>query len=125
VVGVRAICGEFQSLQLPEKFEVISFNKVLEHVHDPVSMLARASTSLVAEGFVYVEVPDGEAAAALGPGREEFFIDHPHIFSKASLSLLARQAGFDVRLLERLQEPSGKHTLRAFLVPGSSPMSDE
>src|SRR5207245_1601001 len=97
--------------------DVVSFNKVLEHVADPVAMLERARQYLRAGGFVYVEVPDGETAAADGPGREEFFIDHLHVFSAASLALLGSRAGCAAQTIERLHEPSGKHTLRAFFVP--------
>ena len=71
-------------------------------------------------GFIYVEVPDGEVAYLDGREREEFAIDHHHIFSLTSLSILATQAGFSVRLIERLREPSTKYTLRAFLIPEKS-----
>jgi hypothetical protein len=60
-------------------------------------------------------VPDGEAAAADGPGREEFFIEHWHAYSASSLALTAERAGFRLEELERLREPSTKFTLRAFL----------
>ena len=69
------------------------------------------------DGFVYIEVPDGESAVVEGPKREEFFIDRPHIFSLTSLSLLSTQADFSVKTIERICEPSGKYTLRAFLQP--------
>ncbi len=95
----------------------MTFNKVLEHVADPVAMLARARAFHGrADGVVYVEVPDGEAAAAEGPGREEFFIEHLHVFSAASLALLAVRAGFSLVRLERVREPSTKYTLAAFVV---------
>jgi SAM-dependent methyltransferase len=116
-IGVDAVCGDFLTIDLDEldRFDVVTFNRVLEHVDDPVAMLAR-SCHLVAEGgFVYVELPDGEAARREGPGREEFFIEHHHIFSPASVSLLASRAGFDVLALQVLQEPSTKYTIRAFL----------
>ena len=116
VVGVRALQGDFQTADPPGPFDAITFNKVLEHVRNPVAMLARAAGYLSREGFVYVEVPDGDAASALGAGREEFFIDHWHAFSPASLAMLGDRAGFRVHTLERLEEPSGKFTLRVFLV---------
>ena len=96
------------------RFEAVSFNKVLEHVEDPVALLQAAAGFLTHDGFVYVEVPD-VAACAEGPGREEFFIEHHHVFSPASVALLAQHAGFDVQVIERVREPSTKYTLRAFL----------
>ncbi len=117
VVGVKTVQGDFMILTDLGRFDLVTFNKVLEHVEDPVAMLGKSKHSLNKNGFVYVEVPDGEAASAEGPDREEFAIDHIHIFSPTSLSLLATQAGFKVLTIERLQEPSTKYTLRAFLAP--------
>src|SRR6185503_16488377 len=95
VAGVEAIAGDFMAVA-DERFgayDVISFNKVLEHVLDPVPMLEKAKRHLTARGFIYVEVPDGEAAAEEGPGREEFFIEHHHVFSPESAAMMARHAG--------------------------------
>lgn len=117
VVGVQTVKGNFMSIEtdLLGTFDVITFNKVLEHVEDPVTMLLKASRHLNPEGFVYVEVPDGETAAVEGPEREEFFIEHHHVFSMASLALMALRAGFRILEIERLREPSTKYTLRSFL----------
>lgn len=115
-VGVGAVQADFltASLEGLGRFDAITFNKVLEHVERPVAMLARARQSLASGGFVYVELPDALAARE-GAGREEFFIDHHHVFSPASLALLAERAGFVPLAIERLREPSGKFTLRGFL----------
>lgn len=115
--GVAAVTGDFGSIEAATlgRYDVVTFNKVLEHVPDPVAMLARAAGVLADGGFVYVEVPDGEAAATEGPGREEFFIEHHHVFSPASLALTAARAGLATLGIERLREPSTKFTLRAFL----------
>jgi 2-polyprenyl-3-methyl-5-hydroxy-6-metoxy-1,4-benzoquinol methylase len=98
-------------------FDVVTFNKVLEHVEDPVALLALARPVLASEGFVYYEVPDGESASAEGAGREEFFIEHHHAFSPASAALLSERAGFQPISLARVIEPSGKHTIRIFAQP--------
>ncbi len=115
-VGVRAIQCDFMTAELSECYDAISFNKVLEHVDDPISMLNHSKKYLAPRGFVYVEVPDGEMAAREGKGREEFFIDHIHVFSFASTVLMAKKAGFTPLTVVRLQEPSTKYTIRAFLV---------
>jgi 2-polyprenyl-3-methyl-5-hydroxy-6-metoxy-1,4-benzoquinol methylase len=118
--GVTGVCGDFMHARDMGHFDMITFNKVLEHVSDPVGMLARARTFLSPGGLVYVELPDGEAAAVAGAGREEFFIDHHHVFSAKSFRVLATKAGFDASAIESLQEPSTKYTLRGFLTVSSS-----
>jgi 2-polyprenyl-3-methyl-5-hydroxy-6-metoxy-1,4-benzoquinol methylase len=115
VVGVRGVQADFLQVTDLGRYDLVTFNKVLEHVKDPVSMLGRSAAFLRLGGFVYLEVPDGEMAMLDGPGREEFFIDHHHIFSAASLALMVLRAGFRLCQLERLQEPSTKYTLRAFV----------
>jgi len=115
VVGVDAVCGNFLDVGALGRFDVITFNKVLEHVRDPASMLSRSKQFLDPNGFVYIEVPDGELASRHGPVREEFFVEHHHVFSSASLAMLASRAGYTAQIVERLQEPSAKYTLRAFL----------
>lgn len=116
VVGVKAICADFMIAGDLGRFNLVAFNKVLEHTADPVAMLARTMGYLTDNSFVYIEVPDGEAAIHDGPGREEFFIEHQHVFSTASLAMLAERSGFRALTIERLREPSTKYTLRAFLV---------
>lgn len=114
-LGVVAVEADFMHLEPAVRFDLVTFNKVLEHVEDPVAMLARAKAHLGDAGVAYVEVPDAEAAAAAGPEREEFFIEHLHVFTAESLRVTADHAGFRVEALEQLREPSGKYTLVAFL----------
>jgi 2-polyprenyl-3-methyl-5-hydroxy-6-metoxy-1,4-benzoquinol methylase len=116
VVGVNAVKGDFMVTDHGlGTYDLISFNKVLEHVLDPIAMLKRSHQFLKPGGMVYFEVPDGECAQRDGSDREEFFIDHHHVFSMASTTLLAYHSGFTVRMAERLKEPSTKYTIRTFL----------
>jgi SAM-dependent methyltransferase len=111
---LNVICGDFFDLKAEKNYELLSFNKVLEHVVNPVAMLNLAHQWLLPGGLVYIELPDGEAASQDGPGREEFFIEHYHAFSAASFSLLLKRTGFRLLKLESLKEPSSKYTLRGF-----------
>ena len=115
VAGVEGLCADFLKEDIAHRFALVTLNKVLEHVPDMAGMLARVHDVLAQGGIVYLELPDGEGAMADSPAREEFFIEHFCAFSSASLALLARQAGFRCDRIDRLVEPSGKYTLRAFL----------
>jgi SAM-dependent methyltransferase len=117
-LGIRAETADLMDVTAEQigRFHAVTFNKVLEHVEDPVPLLARAAEFLREDGFCYVEVPD-VAAATVGLEREEFFIEHHHVFSPASLALLGERAGFDVTIIERVVEPSGKFTVYGFMHP--------
>lgn len=117
VVRIEAVAADLTTLSpadLGGSFDLVTFNKVLEHVENPVPLLAYAGSFLKPDGCCYIELPD-VAAAVEGPGREEFFIEHHHVFSPQSFAMLAEKAGFSLQSLERIREPSGKFTLRGFL----------
>jgi len=115
LAGVETLCSDFMVAAPSARFDLITFNKVLEHVAPMTAMLARARDFLAEDGIVYVELPDGEEAVKDSPDREEFFVEHLCAFSLASFALFVTRAGFTATLIERLREPSGKYTLRAFL----------
>lgn len=117
IAGVSSITGDFAVVQGIGPYDLISFNKVLEHVSDPVTLLRKARAFLEEGGFVYVELPDAVGALAEGPGREEFFIEHYCAYSKQSFVSLAEQAGYRVEAIEAIVEPSSKYTLYGFLSP--------
>lgn len=116
-VGVDAAhAGTLEDVDAGERFHVITFNKVLEHVKDPVRQLRLAEALLADDGVIYVELPDGEAALRAGTiaEREEFFIDHVTIHCAESLTYLAGAAGLNVAEMHAIHEPSDKWTLYAF-----------
>ena len=108
---------DFRELDLDDRFDVITLNKVLEHILDPIELLASCHKYLESKGVVYIEVPDGQCAAEdrLGYGREEFFLEHHHVFSHNSTREMVEKAGFELIDIERIKEPSTKYTIRAFI----------
>ena len=119
VIGVKPLISDFlgpPATDIGERFDVISFNKVLEHVPDPVSMLSRATELCAPAGFIYIELPD-VAASVEGKNREEFLFGHDHVFSISSTAILMERAGVLPAKVERLREPSGKFTIFAFGIP--------
>lgn len=114
---VSGHAGSLDNFHADERFDFISFNKVLEHVTDPVGLLAETKPHLSHRGLVYVELPDGEAARASGGvvDREEFWFEHHLVFDQASFEHLAARAGFRILDLQRIHEPSDKFTILGFL----------
>ena len=118
LVGVTANSENFTQTENLGKFDLISFNKVLEHVRNPAEMLSHAISFLNFSGVIYIELPDGESALSNeGPQREEFFIEHFDAYSTSSTKLLLKAATLTPLKIERIYEPSGKYTLCAFAQP--------
>jgi SAM-dependent methyltransferase len=113
--GAEPRIGDFLTDDLDglQGFDLMTFNKVLEHVPDPAAMLARARA--LAPDRLYIELPDVAAASDDdGPAREEFGLGHDHVFSTASVAMLLQRNGFSPLRIDRIREPSGKYTLYAF-----------
>jgi hypothetical protein len=99
---------------------MITFNKVLEHVVNPHSFLQHALKYLKNnQSSVYVELPDGEQALLTreGKNKQEFTIDHLHVFSLQSAEKLLKKAGYISICSSRYVEPSGKVTFSIFAKP--------
>ena len=112
---VRVIQGVFPNISIDEKFSLITFNKVIEHIADAITFLNAAKKNLSKKGYVYIELPDGDESIKVSHLRQEFFLEHYYAFTSASICLLAAKAGFSVVRLEKIKDPSGKLTLAAFL----------
>lgn len=119
ILGIETVTGDFLLYPMEKLgvFDLVALNKVLEHVEDPVGILAKAGLAARPGGIIYLEVPDGEAASPFGQDREEFFIEHHHVFSPASVTATVERAGLRLLRLERLHEPSDKYSLAIFAAP--------
>jgi len=118
---IETVTSDYLNLNWDRQFDIITLNKVLEHVEEPLKMLQKCVLDLAPGGFLYIELPDGESAVSDKEGfeREEFFIEHFHIFSMASMELLNSRTGLQSQSLERIREPSKKYTLRSFIIHGN------
>jgi len=117
-VGItEAHCGSLADFESDSRFDLITFNKVLEHVKDPVELLSKSLPFLKEDGLVYVELPEGEQTVELHrtAERQEFFVEHYTIFNKSSYEALAVRAGFNCLQNDLITEPSGKMTIYGFL----------
>lgn len=111
--------GTLYDFQSAIPFDLIAFNKVLEHVRNPIAFLTIAKQFLSDQGKIYVELPDGDNALHNGNvvDQEEFYIEHFTIFNEASIKFLAEQAGLQCLEARNIHEPSGKYTVYAFMTP--------
>ena len=117
-IGIEVLSGGLVECQKIGEFNLICFNKVLEHTQNPKEMLLQSTLHLKSGGLLYIELPDGETALKeSGPDREEFFVEHFDAYSRKSLELLMNSVRFKILTIDQVYEPSGKFTLRAFAIP--------
>ncbi|MFL3005273.1 MAG: class I SAM-dependent methyltransferase [Candidatus Neomarinimicrobiota bacterium] len=119
-VGItNAIEGSFGDFIFNQKYDLITLNKVLEHITDPLKTLKKAKSLLNDNGIIYVEVPDGYNASKNGGyvDREEFYIEHFTIFNQSSLNFLAKSVNLECIITKEIHEPSDKYSIYSFMKP--------
>jgi 2-polyprenyl-3-methyl-5-hydroxy-6-metoxy-1,4-benzoquinol methylase len=110
----RLVVGDVETMDLAEafgeeRFDVVVFGDVLEHLRDPLAALRNARTVLAERGSVVASIPNvahGSVRLALMAGRFDYqklgLLDSTHIrfFTRGSIEALFREAGMvpiDVR----------------------------
>ena len=111
---IKIFCTSLQKLNIKKKFDLITFNKVLEHVSNPVKMIKDSLKFLKRKGVIYIEVPD-EKAKVKGKSAGEFCPDHLQVFSKISLNDMCKASGLKKILIKNIIEPSNKYTIYGFM----------
>lgn len=114
--------GKFEVLEAmyqgqPElkNFDLITLNKVLEHISTPVPFLQMVAGSMRrSESLIYIEVPDKLTTRLRPPEDNILGALHCHLYDPMSLGHLAHAAGIEIVRIDRILEPSGKLTVYAF-----------
>ena len=104
----------FSKSVVEESQELITLNKVLEHIQDPVDLLRNVKDSLSKYGLVYVEVPDKETVRYRQPNDNILGSLHYYLFDPATLCLLFQKSQLAPLAVQRYVEPSGKITVSGF-----------
>lgn len=117
MLNINVICTDYLKVDSAYlgQYDLITFNKVLEHVDDPIEFLMKSRQVLRPNGIIYIEVPDvGALNDYEREHREEFHLGHLHVFSPGSLYKIIETSGLNLLEIMRLKDPSGKYTLAAF-----------
>jgi SAM-dependent methyltransferase len=101
--------------------DLVSLNKVLEHLVDPLTLLKDAAKALAEPGGVlYIEVPDVMTIGRRPSSDNILGPLHRHLYSPTSVQMLAARAGLVLLQMSRVFEPSGKISIGAFAVSAST-----
>ena len=111
----KVIQKVFDSSAVDREYDLITMNKIIEHLPKPGQILSSVPQILACKGgILYVEVPD-----VLTIGRRSLLDNilgslHHHLYSPRGLMTLIEHAGLNMLDLGRVVEPSGKITLFGF-----------
>ena len=108
-----------------QHFDLVTLNKVLEHIADPLPFLSQIHSLLNQDtGVLYLEVPDVRTIS-LRPSNDNILGSlHRHLYSPLGLEIALRSCSYQPLQIERISEPSGKITIYAFALstlPSSNP----
>ena len=102
--GIEVIEGRFEDFKgKEERFDVVIFNHVLEHVTDPIEVLKEARRLLVKDGLVFVDVPNFGSWSAKLLGVSWPYVlpeEHKWHFTKEAMFALFKRAGLAVEHYE-------------------------
>jgi 2-polyprenyl-3-methyl-5-hydroxy-6-metoxy-1,4-benzoquinol methylase len=97
--GLEVICAPFQEAGLPkESFDAILLLHVIEHVSNPFKALCDIADLVRPGGYLVLETPRYDTLMfKILRGRERSVIpQHLHYFTRATMLLMCRHAGFEV-----------------------------
>jgi 2-polyprenyl-3-methyl-5-hydroxy-6-metoxy-1,4-benzoquinol methylase len=102
--GIDVVTGLAADIpKLEKKYGLVLLCAVLEHLHDPVQAMRDVAGVLVADGMVFIEVPDAtQFAACVDAPFQQFSTEHISFFSPRSLAELLGRAGFTVHSVEQV-----------------------
>lgn len=96
--GARVLVGAVEDVDFPpNSFEIICAWQVIEHLHDPVSVLRRCRQWLVPGGWLTIGVPDAGSWAFRVFGNTWFPLDlprHLYHFSESTCRAMFEACGF-------------------------------
>jgi 2-polyprenyl-3-methyl-5-hydroxy-6-metoxy-1,4-benzoquinol methylase len=95
--GIDVVLGTLDEKAFDGKFDAITMNHVIEHVHDPVEVLSACHKLLAPGGRLWMATPHADALGRRRFGPHWVELDSPRhliVFSRRSLELALRRAGF-------------------------------
>lgn len=111
---IEVIDEYIENVEFEHKFDIITLNKVVEHIKHPVNFLKIVSGFLKENGIIYIELPDIISYEKYGETSDAFGTGHYMVYGSQSLCYLLNKCGLEILMLDRINEPSLKSTIYAF-----------
>ena len=114
MLNLTIIEGTVNEIDCKLSFDLITINRVLEHIFDPLDFLQSVAAKLNPKSVLYIEVPDVISYFEDGANNEAFGYGHYSVYSPEALDLVCSKANLERIESHRCIEPSTKFTLYAF-----------
>jgi len=90
--------GTLNDIKGKDRFGIITFMDVLEHLSDPVDAIRRSKKLLKVKGLVVINIPDFESLSSRILKKHWWFVTSGHLyyFSSKSLRMVLEKHGFEV-----------------------------
>ena len=83
-----------------ESFNVILASHLIEHLNNPMAFLSETRRVLKNNGYIFISTPNisGFQAKLFGSRWRSAIFDHLYLFSKSTLSMMIKNAGFKIEI---------------------------
>lgn len=102
-----------QNLNIGNIFDLITLNRVLEHIKTPIDVMQEVKKALKEKGLIYLELPDSYSYSLDSSSNEAFGSGHYMVYNSKSIEYIFNKVGLELMNLSRVKEPSGKFTIYA------------
>lgn len=119
--GHHVHSGDLADLAAAEPFDLVCFSAVLEHVPDPVELMACAVALLRPGGWLYADVPNGRRLDAWLVDRTLRLVGRPWTVRTAPLQPPFHLSEFSATSLETAAARAGLERITVRRLPGSIP----
>ena len=99
--------------KLNKKFDLITLNKTLEHIYDPVNFLNKIKKILKKDGLLYVEVPDNDNTIQVKKNDPVFMSLHHNFYSSKTFLYLSKKIKLNLLYFKKINELNKKYTIYA------------
>ena len=113
-LNIKVYQKKIQDVSSRLRFDLITMNRVIEHIKNPIEALTFVHKIVKKKGYIYIELPDVFSYRFAGNKSDAFASGHYMVYSPKSLSWLLERSGFEILTLDRVIEPSNKFTIFAF-----------
>jgi len=113
----QAFHCSINDFETDKKFDIITLNKVLEHLKNPLEFIKKVKTFLKPTGVLYIDLPHSNPVVKNNQifERSEFFVEHLTIYNREPIEYIARSMNMKIIEINEIIDPSGKFTIFAFL----------